>query len=474
MIKKLQKFRDGKFIALLKRGLSSKYFPFISAAVTLLCYYLSWDMALIYYITIVGVLILLLLDDLTPLVSVMLFFGIFGSYNNSPSLVMEESDYYFQTANIVQIFILMTVFVVTGLYKIGLTVARKRFTLTPAFWGLCALSAALLFNGLFIVNYQAKNMLFGLLIAACFLILFCLLKDNVKLDGAGYEKIAFAFIAFGTTLIIELVVKYLTADDLFIDGSFNRNILRFGWGIWNTAGLWLTMCIPAALYLAYKKRLGFLFHIYALILFIAVCMTLSRQSIVVAAIIYLIGVIVLIVKGRYRIVNIILFAVAATAVVAVLIVLRETAIKIIKETVNDLLSYGGLKGNTRLLLWKQAIDNYRFAPLFGKGFFGSFSKPSNSGLGFIPYMAHNTFLQLLSSCGTVGFIVYIVHRVQTVQLFCKKITVDRTFIALTILPILLMGLADNHIFNVFPTIIYSSLLGILAGDTLKNYEKPSA
>ena len=75
-------------------------------------------------------------------------------------------------------------------------------------------------------------------------------------------------------------------------------------------------------------------------------------------------------------------------------------------------------------------------------------------------MCHNTVLQLLSSCGIVGLIAYLIHRTQTVISFFRKITLQRSFIALTILSILVICLFDNHIFNIFPTIIYGALTAI--------------
>ena len=75
-------------------------------------------------------------------------------------------------------------------------------------------------------------------------------------------------------------------------------------------------------------------------------------------------------------------------------------------------------------------------------------------------MCHNTILQLLSSCGIVGLIAYLIHRTQTVISFFRKITLQRSFIALTILSILVISLFDNHIFNIFPTIIYGALTAI--------------
>ena len=465
MKEKLQKFGNCGFLKLLKQGLSSKYFPFVTAAVTLLCYYLGLDLVLIYYISITGMLILLLLEDATPFISIMLFLGIMISYKNSPSDVMGDSDYYFRTANLVQIFIILSLYILTVVYRIFATISKRKFKFTPAFFGLCGLSAVFLLNGLFSENYTAKNLLYGLIMAASFLGVFCVLKDNIKLDTEGYEKIAFAFLAFSAVLITEVAVKYIFIDGILSDGQIDRSKLTFGWGIWNTMGMWLVMCIPSVIYLAYKKKYGFLYTAYSVILCLAVFLSNSRQAMIVAALIYCVCIIILLIKGRYKIANICISASALITVIVFAVIYRDALALYIKEFIEDLLK-GGAKGNTRMVIWSQAVDNYRSSPLFGVGFYVKFSYIPNSGLGFMPYMCHNTVLQLLSSCGTIGIIAYAVHRIQTIKCFIKNVTIERTFIFITISGLLLTSLVDNHIFNIFPTLVYSSLTAVIVNDTL--------
>ena len=95
----------------------------------------------------------------------------------------------------------------------------------------------------------------------------------------------------------------------------------------------------------------------------------------------------------------------------------------------------------------------------GSGFYVHYTY--TGALGFFPKMCHNTVLELMAACGIVGLAVYLVHRVQTVISFFKNITMERSFIALTILPILILSLLDVHIFVIFPTLIYSGLLAVL-------------
>lgn len=467
MNEKIEQLKNGGFLKALKAGLSSKYFPFVSAAVTLLCYYLGWDIVLIYYIAISGILVLTLLDDITPIISVFLFMSILISYKNSPSNIMGNSDYYFKTANLALIFTAFALFVSAAIYRIILTIIRKKFKLNSAFFGMCAFAAVLLLNGMFSEGYISKNLLYGLIMAASFLGIFSALKDNLKLDSEGYEKIAFSFFAFSIVLIIELAVKYITTEDIFVDGQFLRTNLTFGWGIWNTMGMWLSMCIPAVFYLAVKKNYGFVFTLYSVFLLIATMLSGSRQAMLISGIIYVLCIFYLFKSGKYRIPNLCIIGAVILAGAIILIVKHEVIFDYLKEFFNDFISNGELNGNGRAKLWRRGIKNYRSAPLLGVGFYSGFYNligfDGFSGLGFVPDMCHNTIIQILSSCGTLGLIAYLVHRVQSVVHYCKNITMESTFVALTILSLILVSLVDNHLFNIFPTIIYSSLAAALFG-----------
>ena len=88
------KIKNSKTVGMIQKILSSKYFPFVTAAVTLLSYYLGWDVVLFYYIAIAGILMLLFLDDITPIISLFLFMSVSISLINTPSPTMGNSDYY--------------------------------------------------------------------------------------------------------------------------------------------------------------------------------------------------------------------------------------------------------------------------------------------------------------------------------------------------------------------------------------------
>ena len=99
-------------------------------------------------------------------------------------------------------------------------------------------------------------------------------------------------------------------------------------------------------------------------------------------------------------------------------------------------------------------------PLVGKGFTAceTVQWGNHSDNPFWPARYHNTYVQILATCGLIGLVAYIYHRVQTVKIVMKDFNHEKLFMAIGILAIILISLIDCHLFNVGPAIIYSGLL----------------
>lgn len=457
----LAKINNSGFLKDLRYMLSSKYFPFVTAAITLLSYFLGLDIVLIYYISITGILILLLLEDITPVISLLLFMSVTVSYGNSPSPIMDSSDYFSQPVILVQTVIMLSLFALAAVYRVTLLGVKREFKPTPVFFGLCAFSLVLFLNGLFSENYDSKNLFYGLILALCFLFIFTGIKDNVVTDGSGFEKLNLSFFALSLLLVTELTVKYFTTENLIVDGDIARTKLTFGWGMWNTMGMMLVLCVPSVVYLAAKNKYGFVYTLYSVLLFVACFMSCSRQAMITVAIIYPVCILILLIKGKNRIANICIIIAAIVAGVIMLTVSWNTVVRYFMDLLKKLFVEGDGAGNGRGKLWREAVTYFTSAQFLGVGFYVKFSSPDFAGLSFIPLMCHNTLLELLSACGILGLITYAIHRGQTVISFFNNVTLERTFLALTISGLLITSLFDNHIFYIFPTMIYSSLTAFL-------------
>jgi len=100
--------KNSKAAEIVRQVLLSKFFPFVTMAVVILCYYLSLDIVTICYLGIAGILILLFLDDVSPIVTVMLFMNVIISWKNSPASGRGESDYFFRPEILAPLIIILT------------------------------------------------------------------------------------------------------------------------------------------------------------------------------------------------------------------------------------------------------------------------------------------------------------------------------------------------------------------------------
>ena len=88
----------------------------------------------------------------------------------------------------------------------------------------------------------------------------------------NFKKICFGFLALSLLLVTELFAVYIKNGSAMLNsqGEIIKEMVVFGWGIWNTIGTLLLLCIPAVVMLATKYEYGFGFLAYATVLFVAV------------------------------------------------------------------------------------------------------------------------------------------------------------------------------------------------------------
>ena len=130
MIKTFTDIKNSGFVKALSAVVSSKYFPFATASLSLLCYYLGWDIVMIYYICLTGAFIAVFMDDVTPVVSLLLFINVLVSLKNTPSVSMGANDYYMRTEILAQIIPLACIFILSAVFRLTVTVAGKRFKIS--------------------------------------------------------------------------------------------------------------------------------------------------------------------------------------------------------------------------------------------------------------------------------------------------------------------------------------------------------
>ena len=448
--------------------IGSKLFPIVLAAVILLCYYLGWDIVMIWFVAICSVGILLTCRDATPAFAIFLFINIIISLKNSPSVLGNESDYFMRPEIYGQVIAAISLCVIGLVARLTYNIYTKTFKPSPMFFGICALCAAFLLNGVLFEGYEPLDTVFGLFLTAMYILIFILISSNITPTKGTFEKIAFYCCVLFVVLAIELIVAYTTYDDLFVNGFVDRVKLFFGWGMYNTIGMLFCVCIPAWFYLAITQKYGWIYTVLGILNITITFFTFSRQSMLGAAVIGLVCVIWLLIcrKGRDRLINIVIL-VTAMVCVGIVILAKWDKLAVYIQSIIDNLNDGG----NRIELWKRAIEDFLKAPVFGVGFY--YLKDLDVGfvgLDIIPKMYHNTILQILGACGIVGLAAYLLHRVQTVISLLKNINLERLYVAFTGGALLFVSLFDNHMFYLFPTLLYVGLVGLLKASENKKFK----
>lgn len=463
-----EKFNIAKLRSLADKVFGSCFFPVVTAALTVLCSTFGLEPLIIWYICLCGGAITLLCKDVSPVICLLVFMNIIVSMQHSPDkrgIEWCDPTYMTSAAFLAQAALAVAVFVLPVIYRLAEGIIRRRFKLTPTFFGVCAFGAAMLLNGVFADDYYHMNFVYGLGIVAILLVIFVFMCGNITPNENTYKRIAYTFVSLCAALAVQLLVAYVTLD-VVQNGQIERGRIMFGWGTYNQFGALISMCLPAWFYIAIKSKHGWAYLFGAAFNLAIVMLCMSRQAILTAAVIAVVCSVwyFIVTDKEKRIAGGVIIGSLLLTTLIVYLVKREDLAEIFGDLEASLLT-----GSGRTLIWKEGIKKFKHFPLFGNGFYDTtttdYMAPGYCGGGFgfteaVPFMCHNTFVQLLFACGLAGFITYLVHRVQTVISFFKNPTCGRLFIALTVCGLLLTSLLDNHIFYPLQLFIYAALLSV--------------
>lgn len=322
--------------------------------------------------------------------------------------------------------------------------------------GIVLMVAAFLLNGVLFSGYQIKDLPFGLLMALSFFAFYIFFFNTLSVDEKTPHYVAYILVLASGVIFLQLAKIYIF-DGVIKDGSVDKNLLVAGWGMSNNIGGMLGMLFPACFYLALKSRRGgWAFYMLAFLFFGGVCLTLSRTSALISGIILLAAAIYLsIVRSPVRKFVRIFNCVAVVAGVA--------ALAVMWDFIRELLAVyfeRGFDDSGRSFIWQSGIENFLRAPLFGVGFYEPIAPDWSYDIEnwIFPDMYHNVFIQMLASCGILGLLAYCVHFLQVVFAVKRRPTAESLFYIIVLLGIFGMSLLDNHLFHVFPAMVYSVFL----------------
>ena len=471
-IKSLKSIRGSALISNINDILTSFYGVGILGIFTFLAFAFSLELEFYTFVVLYTIYVGIFADDFTPLMPLFIFCYIAPSKANNPGL---QTDGLFYGSTATYLVTIVAIAVVVLLVRIVFDKemgARRLFTKKRALLpGMLVLGASYLLSGILhpqYAEYAKGNLTFAAIQFVSVILLYFIFSATVDWDYFDFEYIAFIGLVMGFVVSAEVGFIYFTGDIIQNGVIGDRYLIQTGWGCYNNIGAIISMSIPFAFYFASRKRGSTAFLAIACLLFIAVVFTGSRGSLVGAILAFGISFIYTFIKcenkREFRIASFVLFAV----LVAGAWVAREKLAGIFQNIPNIFNNDGGsisVSDSGRLEYYKNGIQVYLKNPIFGQSFYPmeqdlcSFSVVPEF-ISFFPPRWHNTIIQMMASCGTVGILAYLYHRFSTVMLYCKKRTKNNTYLLFCLGTLLCMSLLDCHFFNVGPVLFYSTVLAV--------------
>lgn len=442
-----------KFLDYSKKFLNSRIYPAIVFLISLVSHTFSIEeigAGILIFSAIVG---LLACNDLKFLISPLFFFIFLFSEKSVSSGKFFEKPYLI--AIVILALIVLTAFVLHFILH-RQSVDLKGFYSSKLYFGIVILSISFLLNGLFsAAEYNYINIVFAVALIACLLFVYFIFSINLNKSEDLKNYIFYIMLLLSFLLTLQMFLSF-TNQIKIENGQIVKESLLFGWGMWNNMGGMLAFFLPSHFYFATTvKKYGFIFYCTGLISYVSILLSLSRSSILTSSLIIVICIVCSCFVGCNKLQN--RFFTISLIIIGILLVL------IFKEKIASLLGdvlARGFDDNGRFKIYAYGILNYIANPIFGRGFYSPFVL-EHQFISFLPFRFHNTFVQILTTCGTVGIVAYLWHRIETIRFVIKKRNRFTLFITLCIMSLLLCSLLDNHLFNLYPTFIYAVLLVIL-------------
>lgn len=343
------------------------------------------------------------------------------------------------------------------------------------FWGIIAIDVALLFNGAFSAWWQPVNVLYGLMIGGILTLCYCLFvtvaahsKDVVPYLCKTLVFTALAILAQLTIIFLRFPLE-ISVKNVFGIMLPIRDFLTLSWGLPTISAAIVALAIPAALYLARNCRFPILSCSLALCFLISTVVINTRSAILFGSIAFVVGLILCCFKNKNKIPNrIFTISFFTLGIGGALFYIFRTGdpSTVIRDTIDTLRFDFLLTDNStfeqifgaRAYIWKDAVQTFPSAPIFGTGF--SLGRDMGRVVNYTVFdtMYHNVLIEFLCSMGIFGILAFLLHMKHGIELVIRKISASRIIILLVPILILAMSLLDNFFF--FPNfiIIYAAFL----------------
>lgn len=438
--------------------LSTRLYIAVVATLTVLSNVFSLELPVYTLFALFTVYTCLWAEDLQGLMPIVAMGYLTPSVRNNPG--RSESSVFTPGHGGVYVIVLALLMAAAVIYRIARDrqqfFRRKR----PLLWGMLILSGAYVLGGIgsdAFPAYWFRHLLFALLQSASIVVPYWLFTGGIRWKKIRKDYFAWLGCAMGCVLIVQIQWIYLSGS-VMADGIIQRDFIYTGWGMYNNIGAMLAMMIPFTYYLAVRYDRDWIGTAGGGIFLVFTLLTCSRNSILAAIVIYFFSMLLMFYSTQHRKRSSLTPILCVGAVLLVIAVFHKQLLRMF-----DGLLEIGLNPSSRDLIYKEGLLLFGEAPIFGNSFFSPGFQPwdwstVDSFSGFFPPRWHNTFVQVLASCGLVGLCAYCLHTVQVASLFLSAFTKERIFIACSVAVLLGCSMFDCHFFNIGPTLFYSLAL----------------
>lgn len=468
------KLRDSKAVGLIRAFIRSPWYLALNVFLMVCAELFSLELPVFYiYFAIILVVFLFDGDLLGVVVMVPCHYLAISAPNNSGR---NAETLFNNPAQMTQLVILICLYAVLFIARlISLLLIEGRKKLPELTLGFLLFGASLLLGGAASGYWGQRTVLFGFTEIASFAAIYFFFYFTVNWKSVPKHYGLTVFLVLGVGVAVETVGMYFLPGAI-VGSSVNRDALNTGWGIYNNVGCVMAVCMPTAFYFAITRKEGWIFTLLGITFYLATLLAQSRNVMLFGTAMFLACIIVVLVKskGWERWKNLIAFGVFALAVLVAGLVFRARI-----EEFFRVIGAAGFNDSSRFDTYRACWKRFLEAPVFGSGFYrtpgtvlqdnGMWTTMDGAmeSTRFLPPRAHNTLFQILASGGVFMLVAYLFHRVQTAILFYRRPSLEKTFLSLCVISLLLTSLLDCHFFNFGPGLLYSCLLLFAEGTNIE-------
>ena len=458
----LDKLNEITFFKLLNNIFKNPWFLLGIGILTFLSSVFSLEIYLYVFVSLICIVSMLLLKDTYVVLGITCYMYFSVSLKNNPSLY--NDSIFYPSRYLYLIISLIIVDIISMIIRIFINIKYLKINKSrpKLLYGFIVLGISYLLGGLGYKEYTTNNILFSIVEILSLCLFYFLYYYSINFKNMDKSYIGYISLVGAITLILELIYVYIN-HSVIENGEIIRGRITFGWGMYNNMGGLMCIFIPGVMYLAYisKPKYSWIYILISGLFTISLYFIQSRTSLAVGSLIYIILLIIFIIKSNKinKLVSIGVLSIALVGFITLVIFKNEYLIKLIDSLIN----FKDDGGNGRMSIYKNGIENFFLKnPIFGTGFYSCNAfKWGNANSSFIPARWHNTYVQLLASCGLVGLSAYLFHRFETLKILFKDFNINKLILYFGVIGLIGTSILDCHFFNIGPGIIYGIILLII-------------